>query len=112
MYIHILSTESDGKPTLPQLLDFPGKSGGINIPERIGVHYKTFGIFLLKDENGAKIDTIGKEEGELVHVNLKILSKWLQGEGMQPPMWSTIIEVLKKSNLGVLAEEISSVIEC
>ena len=111
MYIHILSTESDYKPTLPQLLNFPGKSGGINIPEKIGVHYKTFGIFLLKDNNGAKIDTIAKEEGELIHISLKILSRWLQGEGTQPPMWSTMIEVLKMSNLGVLAEEISSVIK-
>ena len=112
IYIHILSTESDGKPTLPQLLNFPGKSGGINIPERIGIHYKTFGIFLLNDENGAKIDCIAKEEGELIHINLKILSRWLQEEGMQRPMWSTIIDVLKKSSLRVLAEEISSVIEC
>ena len=112
MYIHILSTASGQKPTLPQLMNFPGKSGGINIPERIGVHYKTFGIFLLKDDDGAKIDSIAKEEGELTHISLKILSRWLQGEGMQPPMWSTIIEVLKMSNLGVLAEEISSVIKC
>ena len=97
---------------MPQLLNFPGKSGEINIPERIGVHYKTFGIHLLQDDNGAKIDSIAKDEGESIHISLKILSKWLQGEGMQPPMWSTIIEVLKKSNLGILAEEISSVIEC
>ena len=112
MYIHILSTESGGKPTLPQLLNFPGKSGEINIPERIGAHYKTFGIFLLQDETGAKIvSIIAEEEGKLVHINLKILSKWLQGEGIQPPTWSTIIKVLKESYLGVLAEEISSVIE-
>ena len=109
MYIHILSTECGGKPTLPQLLNFPGKSGGINIPERIGTNYKIFGILLLNDEDGAKIDCIAKEEGELTHINLKILSKWLQGECMQAPMWSTIIEVLKKSNLGPLAEEISYV---
>ena len=79
----------------------------------MGTNYKTFGILLLEDDNGAKIDAIiAKEEGEPKHINLKILSKWLQGEGMQPPAWSTIIEVLKMCNLGVLAEEISSVIEC
>ena len=98
---------------MPQLLSFPGKSGEVNIPEKMGTNYKTFGILLLQDDNGAKIDSIiAKEEGESIHISLKILSKWLEGEGMQPPMWSTIIEVLKKSNLGVLAEEISSVIEC
>ena len=60
---------------------------------------------------GLKID-IAKEGGKSIHISLKILSKWLQVEGMQLPVWRTIIEVLKKSNLGVLPEEISSVIEC
>ena len=110
-YTHILSTESGGKPTLSQLLNFPGKSGKINIPEKIGTHYKTFGIFLLKDDNGAKVESIAKEEGESIHISLKILSKWLQGEGMQPPTWSTIIEALKMSNLGVLAKDVRAVIE-
>lgn len=40
-------------------------------------------------------------------MSLTILSKWLQGEGMQPQPWST---VLKESNLHVLAEEIKAVI--
>ena len=110
-YVHILSTESGGKPVLPQLLKFQAKSGEINIPERIGTQYKTFGIFLLNDDNGAKVEAIAKEEGESKQINIKILSKWLQGEGMQPPTWSTIIEALKKSNLAVLAENIRAVIE-
>ena len=109
--IHILSTESDDKPTLPRLLNFPGKSGEINIPERIGTQYKTFGIFLLNDDNGAKVEAIAKEEGESIQISIKIMSKWLQGEGMQPPTWSTIIEALKMSNLGALAEDIKAVIE-
>ena len=111
LYIHILSTESDGKPTLPQLLNFPGKSGEINILERIGTQYKTFGIFLLKDDNGAKVDCIAKEEGESIQISIKILSKWLQGEGMQPLTWSTVIQALKMSNLGALAEDIRAVID-
>ena len=106
-----LLTESDDEPTLSQLLNFPGKRGKINIPERIGTNYKTFGIFLLNDGNGAKVESIAKEEGELIHISLKILSKWLQGEGMQPPTWSTIIEALKMSNLGALAKDIRAVIE-
>ena len=110
-YIHILSTESGDKATLPQLLNFPGKSGEINVPERIGTHYKTFGIFLLKDDSGAKVESIAKEQGEPIQISIKILQKWLQGEGMQPPTWSTIIKALKMSNLGVLAEDIRAVIE-
>ena len=111
MYIYILSTESDDKPTLPQLLKFPGKGGKINIPERIGTNYRLFGIFLLKDDNGAKVESITEEERKVHDISLTILSKWLQGEGMQPPMWRTLIEVLKDSNLGVLAKEIEAVTE-
>ena len=110
-YIHILSTESGGKPTLPQLLNFPGKSGEINILEKIGTNYTTLGIFLLNDDNGAKVESIAKEKGESIQISIKILSKWLQGEGMQPLTWSTITEALKMSNLGALAEDIRAVIE-
>ena len=62
---------------------------------------------MLKDENGAKVESITKEEDKMRDMNLTILSKWLQREGMQPPPWST---VLKESNLHVLAEEIKAVI--
>ena len=46
----------------------------------------------------------------MTDMSLKILSKWLQGEGIQPPTWNTVIEVLRKSNLAALADEIASVI--
>ena len=108
--MYILSTGSDYKPTLPLLLRFPGKSGEINIVERIGTTYNKFGIFLLNDESGVKVESIAKEESKVVDMSLKILSKWLQGEGIQPPTWSTLIQVLRQSNLAVLADEIASVI--
>ena len=82
----------------------------MNIPERIGANYKSFGIFLLKDDDGGKVESITKQEDTVHDMRLAILSKWLQGEGMQPPTWSTLIEVLKDSNLGVLAKEIETVI--
>ena len=107
---NILSTESDQKPTLPQLLNFPGKSGKINIPERIGTNYRTFGILLLNDENGTKVASITKEESTMTDISLKILSKWLQGEGTQPLTWNTVIKVLTQSNLTVLADQVASVI--
>ena len=91
---------------MPLLLNFPGKSGKINILEKIGTNYTTFGIFLLKDDNGAKVESIAKEKGESIYISIKILSRWLTGEGVQPKTWSTIIEALKMSNLGALAEDI------
>ena len=95
---------------MPLLLSFPGKSGEINIPDEIGTTYKRFAIFLLNDENGAKVESITKEESQVADMSLKILSRWLQGEGMQPQTWSTLIKVLRKSKLSDLADEIETVI--
>lgn len=77
----------------------------------MGTNYKTFGILLLEDDNGAKIECIAKEEGESIHISLKILQKWLQGEGMGPPTWSTLIKALNESKLGALAEDIKTAIK-
>ena len=80
--MYILSTGSDHKPTLPLLLRFPGKSGEINIVERIGTTNRKFGIFLLNDESGSKVESIAKDESKVVDMSLKILSMWLEGEGI------------------------------
>lgn len=65
---------------------------------------------MLKDDNGTKIESIAKEEGESIHISLKILKKWLKGEGMGPPTWSTLIKALNESKLGALAEDIKTTI--
>ena len=90
-------------------MKFPGKSGNINIPEKIGTNIQTFGILLLKDENGDKVEAITKEESKVKDVSLTILKKWLRGEGMQPTTWKTLIDVMRDSDLGVLADEIEAV---
>ena len=76
----------------------------------IGTTYKRFAIFLLNDENGAKVESITKEESQVEEMSLKILSRWLQGEGVQPQTWSTLIKVFRQSKLSDLADEIETVI--
>ena len=99
----ILSTGN--KPTLPKLLKFPGRSGNINIPEKIGTNFRVFGIHLLNDENGERVESIARENSD---VSLTILSRWLRGEGMQPATWRKLIQVLRDSNLSALAEDIEN----
>ena len=59
--LHLTGILSTGnKPTLPKLLKFPGRSGNINIPEKIGTNFRVFGIHLLNDENGEKVESIAR----------------------------------------------------
>ena len=109
MDTYFVKTET--QPKLPELLKFPSKNGAINIPEKIGEDYETFGTFLLNDTRGEKVDAITAEKpgGKAINFTLAILKRWLRGEGVQPATWTTLVQVLKDSQLNALAEAIEAV---
>ena len=82
----------------------------LNIPQSIGPHYETFGLLLLNDEQGEKIDAIVEANARAKEINVAILKKWLRGEGEQPVTWGTLVQVLKDSNLKIVAKEIEAAI--
>ena len=99
----------DGKPTMPILLDFPGN---INIVQQIGTKYIVFGTFLLNDDNQIRVTTLARQFcNEANEINMAILREWLQGSGVKPVTWGTLVEVLKKCRLD-LAEKIESHFKC
>ena len=64
--------------------------------EQVGVYYLRFGIFLLKDSNGAIVEALEMEHrGSAEQINMAIFQRWLQGRGLKPVTWSTLITVLK-----------------
>ena len=87
------------KPSLPKLLD-------LKIPEIVGADYREFGIFLLNDTTGSKVDSIEIEcLGKPDRITLKILQCWVVGKG-EPPTWHTLRRTLNRCKLTVLAEQI------
>ena len=103
--------EVSERPTLVKLLKFPIKDGGshINIIEKVGTKYNEFGVLLLEDEMGSKVDTIEshyREDPE--RINHEIFRRWLRGEGKQPVTWKILIEVLHDSRLSYIAKEIEA----
>ena len=93
------STEEKERPSLPKLLR-------LNLPDKVGASYRNFGIFLLKDETGSRIDAIEMEcLGKPDRIIGKILQDWVVGKG-EPPIWGTLIKTLRDCKLTVLAEQI------
>eukprot|EP00731_Ephydatia_muelleri_P033973 Em0043g17a len=87
--------EMEGTPTLLQVLSLTDK--GVNIIEQIGINYLHFGIFLLEDSNGAIVEALENEHlKNAERINLAILLKWLDGKGVKPVTWSTLVTVLQK----------------
>jgi len=91
------------------MLNFPSQEKRINIPQEIGIQYKTFGTILLADDSGARVDNIVHEYRERAEdINTKILQEWLNGRGKQPVTWATLVEVLRDIELSTLAVDIST----
>jgi len=98
------------QPTLIELIRFRGKEKRINVPQQIGTNFMKFGILLLEDENGARIQGIVHDcRGNSEQITMTILQEWIAGQGKLPVSWDTLIEVLQDIDLGTLADEIEAV---
>ena len=77
----------------------------IDLVTAIGTSYKKFGTLILNDGNLVKnIELSCQYKVEcIVH---DILSDWLKGKGVSPVTWNTLVTVLEKSDLRVLASDI------
>ena len=101
MELCLFSLSSGGgvRPTLPELFR-------LDIPEGIGSKYTKFGVLLLNDELGTRVDSIEDEyRGKPERICRKILQEWLEGKGL-PVTWDTLIQTLRDTGLPTLADHI------
>ena len=83
---------------MQELLCFSNQK--VNIAVQIGANYSCFGIFLLEDKTGAVVEALEKEHrGNAQEININIFRRWLQGNGLKPVAWSTLVTVLQKIKL-------------
>ena len=83
---------------MPELLSL--SDDRINVAIEVGSKYSQFGIFLLGDTNGNILETLEIEHlKNSDRINMAILQRWLQGKGVKPVTWSTLITVLKKIDM-------------
>ena len=105
-YLSLLTVSGD-KPTLPELTSFQSRGRTVKIAEKISSEYYQFGIQLLDDEDGSRIRAIEHRHlRDAVRINTDILEEWLQGRGIQPVSWNTLVKVLEDIDLGTLASDI------
>ena len=93
-----------------ELIRFRGRERRINVPQQIGTNFMKFGILLLEDENGTRIQSIIDEyRGNPEQITMKVMQEWIAGQGKPPISWDTLIEVLRDIDLGTLADNIAAV---
>ena len=112
--LHMLNFCTDATPTLLKLKMMKGADGKpLKIIEKVsGGDYVTFGMCLLQDENCDKVELIEKDykhkgaEG----VTQAIIKTWLKSDS-PTRTYQHLIECLRLSELGALAEQIAAVIK-
>lgn len=110
-YSHLKSLFFVGeRPTMIELIRFRGRSRRINIPLEISTKYYQFGVLLLKDETGARMEAIiHKHMKDVEQINQEILKQWIAGKGEEPVTWETLVEVLRDVELTNLASDIADI---
>ena len=92
---------SGERPSLPELLR-------LEVPQQVSRNYSTFGIFLLNDETGSRVDYIEEYcHGNPEKITRKILQEWLEGKGL-PVTWKSLVKTLRDSKFSILANEIEA----
>ena len=112
IFSHFISTLTDAKPSLITLSKFPGTRGKFNVMERIGRNYATFGVFLLQDDDGARVSAL--EHGlqrDPLQICQEIVKQWLQGRGKQPVTYAILVGCLRDAGLNTLANDIEDVLQ-
>ena len=102
-----LCIDTDSTPTLLYLGKMRVNGKLLNIIERIAAQdYITFGVHLLQDENGEGVRVIEKNhKDDVQEVVRAIIKKWL-ASSEAPRTYHHLIECLRLSKLGALADHI------
>ena len=110
-FVHCFCTGAT--PTLLKLKTMKGADGKpLKIIEKVsGGDYKTFGMYLLQDENGEQVKLAKKDHNNdsAKDITEEIIQKWLTS-GAPTHTYHHLIECLKQSELGALAEQIAAII--
>ena len=108
-----ISTDRNATPTLLKLKTMKGAVGKpLKIIETVAAgDYVTFGMCLLHDENGEQVGLIERDQINkgTEAVTRTIIQKWLTGGAAPTRTYQHLIECLRQSELGTLAEQITAI---
>ena len=81
---------------MPELTAFQGRARRINIAQTISVKWDVVGTTLLDDHNHTIMPALAQQySNEVMRINMEVLGRWVQGQGMADCTWRGLLGVLK-----------------
>ena len=108
MWLLSLFSHADATPTLAKLSVLrTAKGKKIFIVKRLTPYWRELGILLDFDDRGSQLDTIEKAHPTDPKACCQAMFQhWVNGNGMRPCSWRTLIELLEDCDQQELAQEI------
>ena len=109
----LVNNSTGTTPTLLSLKTMRGANGEpLKVVQKIAAgDYMTFGMCLLQDENGDEVELIKKDlmHGGTESITQGIIKKWMASDALTHT-YLHMIECLRESELGALADDIATAI--
>ena len=106
---HGMVVELFSPPSLARLRLLKTMSGKkIKIIDMVAPRWKYVGDLMNFDQTGETLDQIQKREASEESRCRKMFQLWLEGKGVKPVSWATVLAILEDSDLKELAYDIKS----
>ena len=93
-------------PNLKGILEL--RERGVDVIRDIGTKYEDFGVFLLDDLNGTRVDALKEQyRGDSEKIIREIIKEWLKG----PVSWEALETALRKTGLVELAKHLNETLK-
>ena len=106
-YLNIIISSAADLPTLLKL-KMKG-TDGVNIIQKVAAgNYTTFGMYLLQDESGVRVDLIKNDHRQdgAEGITEVIIQKWLTDGSTQIRTYEYLIKCLRESEMESIADDI------
>ena len=89
-----------------KVLRIPGKLK-IEIIKTVAPRWNDVGILMDFDETGKKLEQIEKDKHDVEPCCQTMFQYWLEGNGIKPVSWKTLLQILEDCNFKTLADQVT-----
>ena len=110
---HQLSFATE-KPRLAALMKLKGNKEEVSVIKSVAPEWKQLGISMDFDETGEFLELVASNDTLKTPIDRcqKMFQHWLNGNGVEPMTWNTLIELLRDNSKANIAEKIEKILSC
>ena len=99
------------KPEMNKLVLKKANGDEVDVLQDLGGDYQTFGTIILEDKRGAIMEDINDNHSRANDRKREIMRRFINGKGMKPVTWRTVVTVLNEMRLTELVSDIEEALK-